>query len=154
METTESLLLGKNIHRLDVCIGRRLEKDEEGLLPPEVTGGNGRIIRFLLFNEDRDIFQKDLEKEFGITPSTASRVLHLMEKKDLVERLSVDGDARLKKLRVTPKGRVAAELMAENFARVNRQLLKGFTQEEILLLDSMIQRLQNNITEQRSEENL
>ena len=51
-----------------------------------ITGNNGWIIAYLGQNEDKDIFQKDIEERFTITRSTASRVLSLMEQKDLIKR--------------------------------------------------------------------
>ena len=67
--------LGKDIHRLDNRIRRHIQQTTQslGLELDAVTGGNGRIIRFLSEHEDRDVFQKDLEDEFGVTRSTASR---------------------------------------------------------------------------------
>ena len=77
--------LGRELHRLDNGIRRFLCKNSAAIKSKdEVTGTNLRIIRFLKANEQRDIYQKDVEKEFGITRSTASRVLVLMEEKGLV----------------------------------------------------------------------
>ena len=80
--TDNSLLddqLGKLIHRIDVNVGRILCQKilQDGM--EDVSGTNGRIIRFLSDHENEDVYQRDLEREFGITRSTASRVLTLME---------------------------------------------------------------------------
>ena len=82
--------IARELHRLDKCIGRHFCKYKcSGACQDEVTGTNIRIIRFLECNQERDIYQKDVEKEFGITRSTASRVLVLMEEKGLVKRMGV-----------------------------------------------------------------
>ena len=70
-----------------------------------MTGTNGCIIGYLAENSGRDVFQKDIEKAFGITRSTASKVINLMEQKGLVERQSVSCDARLKKIVLTEKSK-------------------------------------------------
>ena len=47
--------------------------------------------------KEKDIFQKDLEKEFDLKRSSVSLLLNNMEKSDLIQRVPVAEDARLKK---------------------------------------------------------
>lgn len=61
------------------------------------------ILSFLLRNQDKEIFQKDIEKEFGIRRSTITTVLQNMEKSDLLIRTGVESDKRVKKLTLTKK---------------------------------------------------
>ena len=49
------------------------------------------------------MFQKDLENAFKVRRSTVSKTVELMEQKQLIVRESVNGDARKKKLCLTPK---------------------------------------------------
>lgn len=142
---TQQHKLGKDIHRLDVSIGRNLCQNLQLCGVEDVSGTNGRIIRFLSEHENTDVYQRDLEKEFGITRSTASRVLTLMEQKGLIIRSGVSHDARLKKLTLTEKAQGYSDLMRENAMRMNRQLLKGFTAEEEEQLFSFLERLQKNV---------
>ena len=138
--------IGRELHRLDNCIGRYLCKYRSACKhKDEVTGTNMRIIRFLKTNENRDIYQKDVEKEFGITRSTASRVLVLMEEKGLVKRLSVEHDARLKKLILTEKSMQMGEAMRQIGEKTDVKLLEGFSEEEKEQLYSFIDRMVENI---------
>lgn len=111
-----------------------------------ITGTNGWIIGFLAANADKEIYQKDLEKQFSITRSTASKVLILMEKKGLIERRGVPHDARLKKLVLTEKAWKISELMIDDATRMEQALTKGFTDEELEYFCSCIQRMKNNIS--------
>jgi len=138
--------LAKELHRLDIGVGRVLCQSLSGCGMEEVSGTNGRIIRFLSDHEDNDVYQRDLEKEFGITRSTASRVLTLMEQKGLIIRSGVSHDARLKKLTLTEKARGFSDVMRRNAEKVNRQLLEGFSKDEIERLCQYIERMQQNIT--------
>ena len=63
--------IGIDIHRLDNRIRRCVQHTATQHEMEAVSGTNGRIIRFLSEHTDRDIYQKDLESEFGITRSTA-----------------------------------------------------------------------------------
>ena len=139
--------IGRELHRLDNCIGRYLCKHSCACKArEEVTGTNMRIIRFLKANEHRDIYQKDVEKEFGITRSTASRVLVLMEEKGLVKRLSVEHDARLKKLILTEKSSRMGDAMRQIGEATDARLLDGFTDEEKNLLFGFIDRMVENVS--------
>jgi MarR family transcriptional regulator for hemolysin len=112
-----------------------------------ITGNNGWIIAFLGANEDRDIFQRDLEEKFTITRSTASRVLTLMEQKGLIQRQSVERDARLKKIVLTDKARQVQGMMLEDARRMEETLLTGFTSGEIETLIGYIRRMKDNISQ-------
>ena len=58
--------IGIDIHRLDNRIRRCVQRTATQHEMEAVSGTNGRIIRFLSEHTDRDIYQKDLESEFGI----------------------------------------------------------------------------------------
>ncbi len=68
-----------------------------------VTGMQGWIMGFLYENREKDVFQRDLQNHFSVRRSTVTGILQLMEKNGLIIRRTVDWDARLKKLELTPK---------------------------------------------------
>ena len=113
-----------------------------------VTGTNGWIIAYLAEHENRDVYQKDIEREFDITRSTASKVIDLMEQKGLVERQKVTHDARLRKLVLTEKSRQLAELIAADKKHLDETLTKGFTDEEKETLVGFIARMRNNLEQE------
>lgn len=138
--------IGRELHRLDNVIRRYLcQNSGASKQKEEVTGTNMRIIRFLKANENRDIYQKDVEKEFGITRSTASRVLVLMEEKNLVQRLNVEHDARLKKIILTEKSAKMGDAMRVICAKMDEKMLEGFSEEEKKQLYSFIDRMVENV---------
>ena len=112
-----------------------------------VTGANAWIIGYISdkTKNNEDVFQKDLEKNFEITRSTASKVVNLMVEKGMVERQSVPWDARLKKLVLTDKGREINELMLEDFSVVEETLSKGFSEQELEQFFDYIHRMQQNM---------
>lgn len=54
-------------------------------------------------NENRDVFQRDIEEVFRIKRSSVTSVLQTLEKNGLIVRESIPEDARLKKLVLTDK---------------------------------------------------
>lgn len=76
-----------------------------------ITGVQSRVMHYILVKcADGPVFQRDVESAFGMSRSTATGILQLMEKNDLILRESVASDARLKSLIPTEK---AAHLDAQ-----------------------------------------
>ena len=73
--------IGREIRSLNNAIRREVDSSPVKRKIDDITGTNGWIIGYISRNSGRDIYQRDIEKEFGITRSTASKVLILMEKK-------------------------------------------------------------------------
>ena len=111
----------------------------------ELTRMQGWIIGYLYENQEKDVFQKDVEAKFRIRRSTASGILQLMEKKELLERHSVDYDARLKKLDLTPKAISYREKLMHNLNETERQISQGLTLEEIETFFVLIDKMKKNI---------
>lgn len=109
------------------------------------TGGNARIIGFLDHNRDRDIFQYDIEQRFSITRSTASRVLGLMERKGLIERRSVERDARLRKIVLTDKADAIADALRVNAAHMEAVLLEGLDGSQVEQLLEYLTVMKSNL---------
>lgn len=117
----------------------------------ETTGMNSFVIAYIGEHANRDVFQRDLEKEFGVTRSTASKNIDLMVQKGYVERQPVEYDARLKKLVLTEKSLAVYKVMREDRAMLERTLTKGFSTEEEAVLRSYIARLAENLKENTEE---
>ena len=103
------------------------------------------MLFYLHDHKDEDVFQKDFEENFGITRSTASKILSLMETKGLVARESVAGDARLKKITVTEKGDQMRRDMIAVKDKMEDRLTAGFSEKEIRTLSEYIERMKDNI---------
>lgn len=111
----------------------------------ELTGATGWLIGYLIHNRDRDIFQKDIEKEFSIRRSTASKALSIMEDKGLIRRESVDYDARLKKLVLTDRAIELNKLIEADIIEIDKKMTAGLTDEEINTFIATIQKIKKNL---------
>lgn len=140
--------IAKELHSLSNLIMRHVENSPIKKSIDEVTGTNGWIIGYLAENSDHDIYQKDLEKEFGITRSTASKVINRMVQKGLVTRHTVSFDARLKKLMLTPQAWTVFERMEEEHTFLETKLVTGFSEEEVETLHTYIERMRSNMAQQ------
>lgn len=137
--------IGIELRSLNNLIMRYMENYCNKKRIDSITGTNGWIIGYIAHNKDKDIFQKDLEKEFSITRSTASKVINLMVQKGLVERQSVDYDARLKKLVLTKNALDICNIMKADGKKLEDKLIKGISQEELDCFYSCIQKMKHNL---------
>jgi MarR family transcriptional regulator for hemolysin len=142
----DEIWVGRELHSLNNLIHRYFEFSSHKKEVETITGNNGWIIGYLSENTDKDIYQRDLENHFTIARSTASKVLRLMEQKGLIQRQAVAHDARLKKIVLTQKANKIKGLMMEDMEIMEQTLTKGFTEEELKTLYSYIQRMKENIT--------
>lgn len=112
-----------------------------------VTGTNSFIIGYIAERYPENVYQRDIEREFGITRSSTSKIISLMISKDLIRTEKVDGDGRLKRLVLTGKARKLAGLMQDDSREVEKKLTRGFTPAEIDTFLGYIERMEKNITE-------
>ena len=122
---------GFEVRRLDHVFARNLEAKvrEKGI--DELTLMHGWIIRYLIENQDKDIYQKDIEKHCSIGRSTVTNILQLMEKKGLIRREAVPNDARLKKVMLTQKGLESHEGIEQLIMELNHQMIQGISEEDL-----------------------
>lgn len=144
--TVEIKEIGRFICILNNSLRRSVEKSPDFKDVEGFSGKNGWIIGFIAKNQDRPLYQRDFEKEFNITRSTASKVLGLLEKKGYIKRQGgVEGDARLKQIVMTDKAWAIERRMTESMAYIEDVLKKGFSEEELETLFQYMNRIQNNL---------
>lgn len=135
---TELRILARNIANYFINCGSRKKIDK-------MTGSGSWIIAYIAENSNRDIFQRDLEREFDITRSTASKNVDLLVANGFIRREPVDYDARLKKLVLTEKALDILKIIKKDRATLESQMLRGFSDEEKLQLRAFLKRLSANL---------
>lgn len=137
--------IGFEIHMLDHMLARNMQAHVRAAGIDEITLMHGWIIRYLYANRDRDVFQKDIEKDFSVGRSTVTNVIKLMEKKGFIRRESVEHDARLKKVILTEKGILSHETMEHMIDNMDASLMEGIEDEELEVFHSVIRKLKENL---------
>lgn len=146
-ETQDIDRVGFQLKVLDHMFRRNMEANirESGL--SGMSAINAWIIDYLAHNEEKDIFQKDIEKNFKIGKSSIAETLKMMEKKGFIIRQSVEGDARLKQVTLTDKGRECAKRMEQGRDDMERRICRGLTKEELDSFFQIIKKMKNNLLE-------
>lgn len=137
--------LGFEIGRTSRLIRRVMDNSSTKEYIDKVTGTHGWALGYFHSNRDKDIFQKDFEKEFDIRRSTASRILSLMEENGMITRESVPYDARLKKIVLTEKAfRIQKEVIAF-FDSLESEYIKGISEDELMTFYLVLDKINDNI---------
>ena len=111
-----------------------------------ITGVQSRILHYILVHRAHDpVFQRDIENAFGLSRSTATGILQLLERDGLIRRESVSSDARLKSIVPTEKAaRIDAQVL-ESIVEIEQKLIDGITENEQTIFFSVIDRMSCNL---------
>ncbi len=140
------------MHKCSRLIKRYIDNNTDKENVDKLTGAHGWAIGFLYHNRDRDIFQRDFEKECNVRPSSATSMLKLMEKNGLIKRVGVDYDARLKKIVLTEKAIKIEETLDEKFAALEKRLSTNISKEELETFFTVLSKIRKNIGEEDADD--
>lgn len=112
----------------------------------EFSGSQGRTLHFLLAQTE-DVFQKDIEEEYSIRPSTATELLKQMEKNGLIVREPVAYDNRLKKIVVTDKALLYKQQVVEDLTALEETLIKDISEADLQVFFKVIEKMMDNLSE-------
>ena len=114
----------------------------------EFMGGpQGQVIRFLERREHEQELTliKDIEQELNITKSVASNLVKRMVQNGLVELEVSPSDKRAKFVHLTEKSRSQMKQVKSFFDRIDRSLLDGISEENLLIFEEVLGKLQTNV---------
>ena len=136
---------GKVINKISNRLRRRSVALQEKL---GMSGAQGNILNYILVDgRKRPVYQKDIEKEFGLRPSTATEALKNLEAKGLICRISEKQDGRLKRIELTSKAEELRHLITSEIAESENLLLKGITEEERRIFIEIGKKMLKNLDE-------
>lgn len=122
-------VIAAQMRRVNNLISRKVNTYSRANGVEDVTPMHGWILGYLYRNREKEIFQRDIEREFSITRSTVTNILQLMERKGYICRESVPQDARLKRLILTDQGALAHEKMILSLHQTD-EFIRGLLTEE------------------------
>ena len=117
-----------------------------------ITRVQGNLLGFILLEGmEKQIYQKDVEKEFDLRPSTATGLLREQEKKGLIRRISDEKDGRYKILQATGKAESIRKSLQEEIREKEAILTKGISPQDLEQFKRTAEKMLRNL-EQREEE--
>ncbi|MFP4078330.1 MAG: MarR family winged helix-turn-helix transcriptional regulator [Bacillota bacterium] len=139
--------IGSHLKALGNIMKRYFENASTINYAKSLTGENTYIIHYLAEKEEegKPVYQKDIEKEFSITRSTTSKVLTLMENKNLIRRTLVPGDKRLKRIVLTDEAKDLHKKIMVEINAFEDTMKQGLSEEEIEQFFSTIETIKHNL---------
>ena len=137
------------------CISNRLRNhSQEVHTQLGIGSAQGKILNYVLVeSEAHSVYQKDLEREFGLRPSTVTEMLNALEQKKLIQRVSDEWDGRYKKIVFTEKARSMKDRIRQEVEETEHLLLQGITEQEkqefLRIAGKMLQNLEAERTNEK-----
>ena len=137
------------------CISNRLRnRSQEVHTQLGIGSAQGKILNYVLVeSEAHSVYQKDLEREFGLRPSTVTEMLNALEQKKLIQRVSDEWDGRYKKIIFTAKARSMKDRIRQEVEETEHLLLQGITEQEkqefLRIAGKMLQNLEAERTNEK-----
>ena len=110
----------------------------------QMSGSQGRVLHFLLAQRD-EVYQKDIEDEFSLRPSTATELLKKMERDGLIRREAVSRDARLKRIVVTDKALAYRQAVMADILGLEGELTRGIAPEDMDVFFRVMEQMLDNM---------
>ena len=134
---------GKKINQISNRLRRRSRAIQETI---GISGAQGNILNYILVeSQNRSVYQKDIEQEFGLRPSTTTETLKSLEKNGLIKRETDPNDGRYKKIVFTEKAEQIEAVLKSEIEESETILLQGVTKEErqefLRIAEKMLQNL-------------
>ncbi len=108
-----------------------------------LTAEQRRIL--VLLNDQDGKWQREIAEIVGIDEPSASRILNNLIREEYVIRKPDPSDHRKKRIFITKKGRDILPIVIAQTEKVDEESYKGFTDEEIVVLNQLLERITRNL---------
>jgi MarR family transcriptional regulator for hemolysin len=104
-----------------------------------------RARTLLALIEQEGLYQKELAETLEIENATMVRLLDGLERQSFIERQTVEGDRRAKRVVMTEEGKVLAEQVEKLAGDVREDLLEGVTDEELSVALNVLRKMSESM---------
>lgn len=109
----------------------------------EFNGSQGHIL-YVLWQKD-EVPIVELSQKTGLAKNTLTAMLGRMEEAGLIERKTAESDKRQSLIVLTEKARDLQQKYDEVSQKMNEVFYKGFSGDEVLMMDSYLDRILVNL---------
>ena len=138
-----SKYLGILINKIANQLKRKMDKEMNENY--NLTKTQSLVLSYI--NSNKEIYQKDIEKRFSIRRSTATEILNLMEKRNLIKRIPSKIDKRLNNIEITEEGLKLEKIGKEKIKELEKHMTKSLTKEEKKELIRLLEKVEQNLLE-------
>lgn len=137
--------IGKEVKEFSNLLSRITEQNsnEQG-----ITFNQGRFLHFIKVLTLRGpLYQKDLEEELGIRPSSATEMIKKLEALSLIARRDDERDKRSKLIDLTDKGREVEKAIFTRLCQLESEMARGVSTEDLQVFFEVLDRFKMNLYE-------
>ena len=135
--------LGVLINKIANQLKRKMDKEMNENY--NLTKTQSLVLSYI--NSNKEIYQKDIEKRFSIRRSTATEILNLMEKRNLIKRIPSKIDKRINIIEITEEGIKLEKVGKEKIKELEKHMTKSLTKEEKKELIRLLEKVEQNLLE-------
>lgn len=107
--------------------------------------GVGQVPILKLLAENGTMTQRQIAEEIRVTPATICGTIKRMERAGLIQRASAESDGRVTCISLTDEGRERAQQAMAMIERSHRELMHGFSDEELRQMQDFVRRMGENL---------
>ncbi|KAB2717894.1 MarR family transcriptional regulator [Brucella intermedia] len=104
-----------------------------------------RARTLLALMEQEGLYQKELAEALEIENATMVRLLDGLERQSFIERQTVQGDRRAKRVVMTTEGKILAEQVVKLAGDVREDLLEGVSDEELNVALNVLRKMSDSM---------
>lgn len=150
----ENNSIGYHIVNAEKLIGRYIldkfnKKAQHRVSPVQVM-----IMKYLLKNQNKKIFQQDICDAFNLRRSTVSGILTTMEKNNIIIRNVASDDPRKNEIKLTKTFVSNTKKISVELKNLESLLEQNFTQEEKDELIRLLQKLEGNLMKEERKKDV
>lgn len=121
---------------------KKIERQLEG------TGVHRAQHRLLMtLSENEFGSQSELASMLEVSTATVAVSLKKLERDGYIQKEVKKDDSRVNFVRLTPKGEAVVQKSRKIFEMMEQQVIKGFSEEELVSLRKSLRRIYNNLSE-------
>lgn len=102
---------------------------------------------YIIKNEGKEIYQKDIEQKFNISKSTVSESLNFLESQGYIIRNVSNKDSRLKEIKLTDKSKKFKNSFDKSLKSIEKIILNNFTNDQKIIFNKIIDEAIKNINQ-------
>ena len=115
-----------------------------------LTLGQPKVLDYLLHHDGA--IQKEIALFCHIEPASLTTILNGMESKGYIERKNIQNNRRSLHVYLTQTGKKYADRLNFEFARIESDALKGFSEAETRQLHELLSRVYQNMADTQTKE--
>lgn len=137
--------IGRQINKISNHLRRRSQRIQDSV---GLSGSQGFVLDYILIESKKHpVYQKDIEKEFGFRPSSATSLIRAMEEKNWITRTVNEKDNRLKQIEFTEAAKDIKVALSDEVKETEMVLTKNISKEDLDIFMKVTNQMLKNLEE-------